>query len=82
VNAPSIAQTCDEPGLLTKVVGAVRTGMGGENTRQAGFYAAARQPKAIWKVPGAEHTAGIDAQPAEYEQRVTAFFAGALLEAK
>ncbi len=57
-------------------------GMGGENTRQAGFYAAAQQPKAMWKVPGAKHTGGLVAQPADYEQRVTAFFDRALLEPK
>ena len=55
-------------------------GMGGENTRQAGFYAAARKPKAIWKVPGAKHTGGLAAQPAEYERRVTTFFDQALLD--
>jgi hypothetical protein len=57
-------------------------GQGGESTRQAGFYAASQQPKAIWKVPGAKHTGGLVAQPAEYERRVAAFFDGALLESK
>ncbi|HET7855688.1 MAG TPA: alpha/beta fold hydrolase [Gaiellaceae bacterium] len=42
------------------------------------YYAAARRPKAIWEVPGAGHTGGIDAQPDEYERRVVAFFDGAL----
>jgi uncharacterized protein len=56
-------------------------GMGGESTRQAVYYAGARQPKAIWKVPGAEHTAGIDAQPIQYERRVVGFFDRALLTA-
>ena len=54
-------------------------GMGGESTRQAGFYAAARQPKEIWKVPGAKHTGGLDAQPTAYERRVVAFFDRTLL---
>jgi fermentation-respiration switch protein FrsA (DUF1100 family) len=54
-------------------------GMGGESTRQAGFYAAAQQPKTVWKVPGAKHTGGLDAQPTEYERRVVAFFDRALL---
>jgi pimeloyl-ACP methyl ester carboxylesterase len=54
-------------------------GMGGESTRQPGYYAAARGPKALWKVPGAEHTGGIDAQPAEYERRIVGFFDRALL---
>ena len=54
-------------------------GMGGEQIRQPKYYAAAGEPKAIWKVPGAEHTGGVDAQPAEYEPRVTEFFDRALL---
>jgi len=54
-------------------------GMGGETVRHPKYYAAAGEPKAIWKVPGAEHTGGLDARPAEYERRVTAFFDGALL---
>jgi uncharacterized protein len=53
-------------------------GMGGENLRQPKYYAAAGQPKEIWEVPGAGHTGGIDAQPAEYERRVIAFFDRAL----
>ena len=55
-------------------------GMGGEDVRQPRYFAAAGRPKAIWKVPGAEHTGGIDARPAEYERRVVAFLDGALLE--
>jgi hypothetical protein len=31
-------------------------------------------------VPGSRHTGGIDARPAEYEQRVVAFFDAALLD--
>jgi pimeloyl-ACP methyl ester carboxylesterase len=53
-------------------------GIGGENLRQPEYYAAAGDPKAIWKVPGSEHTGGVDARPAEYEHRVIAFFDGAL----
>ena len=33
-------------------------------------------------MPGAGHVGGIDAQPAEYEQRVVSFFDEALLGAK
>ncbi len=55
-------------------------GLGGENTRQPKYYAAAGKPKAIWKVPGSKHTGGIDARPAEYERRVIAFFDRALLK--
>ncbi len=54
-------------------------GMGGETIRQPKYYAAAGEPKRLWKVPGAEHTGGIDAQPAEYERRVIAFYNRALL---
>jgi dienelactone hydrolase len=57
-------------------------GIGGENTRQPKYFAAAGEPKAIWKVPASKHTGGIDARPAEYEQRVIAFFDRALLEVK
>jgi fermentation-respiration switch protein FrsA (DUF1100 family) len=57
-------------------------GEGGENTRQPKYYAAAGEPKTIWTVPGSEHTGGIDARPAEYEQRVIAFFDRALLGSK
>jgi len=57
-------------------------GMGGEAERQAKYYAAAGEPKAIWKVPGASHTGGIDARPAEYERRVIEFLDGALLAAR
>jgi uncharacterized protein len=54
-------------------------GIGGESTRQPAYFAAAGEPKAIWQVPGSDHTGGIDAQPLEYERRVTAFFEAALL---
>jgi len=57
-------------------------GLGGENTRQPKYYAAAGEPKAMWKVLGFKHTGGIDARPAEYEQRVIAFFDSALLNDK
>jgi len=54
-------------------------GAGGESSRQPKYLAAAGRPKAIWKVPGAKHTGGIDVAPAEYEQRVVAFLDSALL---
>jgi hypothetical protein len=54
-------------------------GIGGESTSQPEYFAAAGEPKTIWKVPGSSHTGGIDAQPVEYERRVTAFFDAALL---
>jgi len=43
------------------------------------YYAAAGEPKAIWKIPEAGHTGGLEARPREYEQRVIAFFDHALL---
>jgi hypothetical protein len=55
-------------------------GMGGEDVRQPKYYAAAGAPKQIWKVPRAEHTGGLKAQPAEYERRVVAFFDRSLLD--
>jgi pimeloyl-ACP methyl ester carboxylesterase len=38
------------------------------------YYAAAGQPKAMWKVAGASHTGGIAVHPLQYEQRIIAFF--------
>jgi hypothetical protein len=55
-------------------------GMGGEDVRQPKYFAAAGEPKSIWKVPGAEHTGGIEARPLEYERRVIEFYDGALLD--
>jgi len=57
-----------------------RPGMGGEDVRQPKYFAAAGEPKAIWLVPGADHTGGIDVAPAEYERRVIAFLDAALLD--
>jgi hypothetical protein len=57
-------------------------GIGEEDIRQPQFFAAAGEPKAIWRVPGSDHTGGFEAQPAEYERRVIAFLDEALLERK
>ena len=46
------------------------------------YYAKAGQPKALWKVPGASHTGGIDARPRDYERHVIAFLDRALLSQK
>ena len=43
------------------------------------YYAAARPPKELWKIPEARHTGGYQARPREYEQRVVGFFDRALL---
>jgi uncharacterized protein len=44
------------------------------------YYRSAGEPDnwEIWEVPGAKHVGGLDAQPAEYERRVAAFFDRAL----
>ena len=44
------------------------------------FYAEARGPKEVWEVPGSGHMKGIEAQPAEYERRLVAFFDRHLLK--
>ena len=54
-------------------------GMGGEAVRQPKYFAAAGEPKQIWRVPDSDHTGGLEARPAEYERRVIAFFDDALL---
>ncbi len=55
-------------------------GQGGEAELTQIFYEAAREPKAIWRVPGSGHTGGIEARPREYERRVIGFFDDALLD--
>jgi dienelactone hydrolase len=54
-------------------------GQDGERTLNPKYYAAARQPKQLWEVPGAGHVGGIKAQPVEYERRVIQFFDRTLL---
>ena len=54
-------------------------GQDGERNLNPTYYKAAREPKSIWKVPGAGHVGGIDARPKQYEQRVVGFFDDALL---
>jgi fermentation-respiration switch protein FrsA (DUF1100 family) len=53
-------------------------GQGGEELSQ-NYYESAREPKFVWKVPGANHVGGAEARPREYERRVVAFFDQALL---
>jgi fermentation-respiration switch protein FrsA (DUF1100 family) len=53
-------------------------GQGGEELTRD-FYESAREPKTIWRVPGATHTGGIEARPQEYERRVIEFFDRSLL---
>ena len=54
---------------------------GGEDL-QPHYFAAAREPKAFWKIPEAGHTGGYAARPVEYERRLTTFFDAALVESK
>jgi uncharacterized protein len=56
-------------------------GAGGEEL-QPDFYAAAREPKFIWKIEEADHTGGFSAEPREYERRVVTFFDRALLRVR
>jgi fermentation-respiration switch protein FrsA (DUF1100 family) len=42
------------------------------------LYKAARQPKQLWRIPGAGHIGGYDKAGPEYERRVSAFFQQAL----
>ncbi len=53
--------------------------VGGEELNTT-FYAAAGEPKTLWKIGDASHTGGLDAHPEQYERRVLAFFDHALLE--
>jgi uncharacterized protein len=55
-------------------------GIGEEDIRQPQFYAAAGEPKQIWRVPGSDHTGGLEAQPGEYERRLIEFLDRSLLE--
>jgi fermentation-respiration switch protein FrsA (DUF1100 family) len=45
------------------------------------YYRSAGEPEnwELWEVPGAKHVGGLEAQPKEYERRVTAFFDRTLL---
>jgi hypothetical protein len=55
-------------------------GQGGENLNPT-YYDAAKEPKELWAAEGG-HTGAIDAEPAEYERRVVAFFDRNLLEGR
>ncbi|HJY46566.1 MAG TPA: alpha/beta fold hydrolase [Propionibacteriaceae bacterium] len=76
------------PPDLTDIVGRItprpilliyaENGVGGEELNQV-FHEAAGITADLWRVPGSSHLGGIDAQPEEYERRVTDFFDRALL---
>jgi uncharacterized protein len=55
-------------------------GQGGEDLNP-GYFAAAGEPKELWRIPEGGHTGGIDARSGEYERRVIGFFDRALLGA-
>ena len=59
------------------LVGAGRDN-GGQDL-QPHYFAAAKAPKAFWKIPEAGHTGGFAARPREYARRLIAFFDAALL---
>ena len=54
-------------------------GQEGERNLNPTYYRSAREPKAIWEVPGSGHTGGINARLKEYERRVIGFFDRTLL---
>jgi uncharacterized protein len=54
-------------------------GQGGEDLNPT-YFDAAGEPKAVWEIPEAGHTGGLEARPDEYEQRVVGFFHQALLQ--
>jgi dienelactone hydrolase len=71
--------------LVPKIHGAVffvygEKGQEMERPANTAFFARAHEPKQIWEVPGSGHIGGVDAQPAEYERRIVAFFDRYLLE--
>lgn len=45
-----------------------------ERAANPAYYSAARSPKAVWEVPGADHAQGMQAQPALYERQMLGFF--------
>ena len=55
-------------------------GQGGEDLNPE-YFAAANEPKELWRIPDGGHTGGIDARSGEYERRVVGFFDRALLGA-
>ena len=68
-NLRTLAGRITEPVLL---IAAPNSPNGEELNR--GYHAALHGPKTLWEIPEAEHTGGLAARPAEYEQRVLGFF--------
>ena len=74
--ADLVARIAPRPVLLIQA----EDGVGGEELN--GIYRQAAGPTAeLWTVPDSSHVGGIDAQPEEYQRRVTDFFDRALLAA-
>jgi uncharacterized protein len=68
-----LAARVDEPLLL---IIDPDSGHGEELSR--GYARAAGANATLWEIPGAGHVGGLDARPAEYEQRMVGFFDAAL----
>lgn len=54
-------------------------GQAAERALTPAYYQAAAQPKALWEIPEAQHTGGLEARPRQYEQRIVDFLDQALL---
>ncbi len=70
-----VARIAPRPALLVYA----EHGQGGEDLNER-FYDAAGKPKQLWRVNGAHHTGGYQADPTGYERRVIGFFDRALLD--
>jgi dienelactone hydrolase len=68
-----LSAEADQPLLL---IAAPNSGHGEELNRD--YARAAGDNATLWEIPEARHVGGIDARPAEYEQRVVSFFDEAL----
>ena len=68
-----LAAKADQPLLL---IAAPESGHGEELNRH--YARAAGDNATLWEIPEAHHVGGLEARPAEYEQRVVSFFDEAL----
>ena len=65
--------------IAPRAVFLIHAGRGGGGEEwNAEYFAAAREPKEMWRIDEAGHVGGYEARPHEYERRVTRFFARAL----
>ena len=72
-NLKDLAAKVEQPMLL---IAAPVKGVGEELNR--GYAKAAGDNATLWEIPEAGHVGGMDVRPREYEQRIVAFFDGAL----